>query len=481
MTTTSETGHGGRVDRTWSGKPRKKRGRKPKHELRAKEAREMVRSAHKQPNDNDVAVRKAMNDAMAMFASSLSSSLAKAAGSQPSTQNVPIGSVLPRFGMAPPRMHMGRPFTASRLHVTAPMPPMPQPAISTPPPAAVNVGISMFGRKVLGRRNPGRVSITACQAEDAMFITPDLSKKKGDNFDSLDKGARQAKVRKQEQTRVGSSNYGQKATDYAVSQKAIDGDADVLVIDHPNADISITNGKFDKGTGKFVPNGVKHDVSIRREEGIKSDALGNLCRKIGDIWRVVKGNASRKNYSGEMFAAGSERGTGSGKYQQLLKGPTRLSNDGKDYVDLNKTHAELNVLAKEIAEVSFPRACNSIQKAMHGAAIVIPDIIGGGKGLAPCFNQSGKKSIIQSHYDKDIAPESIVYWHSTDGKDPPGWYFFMPDCFCEVAGKKYRGVAVRLRDGVGISWRGGDLRHGSTFPDEYTGDLLGTWFGILVR
>jgi len=40
-----------------------------------------------------------------------------------------------------------------------------------------------------------------------------------------------------------------------------------------------------------------------------------------------------------MFAAGSERGTGSGKYQQLLKGPTRLSNDGKDYVDLNKTHA----------------------------------------------------------------------------------------------------------------------------------------------
>ena len=33
-----------------------------------------------------------------------------------------------------------------------------------------------------------------------MFIAPDLSKKKGDNFDSLDKGARQAKVRKQEQT-----------------------------------------------------------------------------------------------------------------------------------------------------------------------------------------------------------------------------------------------------------------------------------------
>lgn len=32
-----------------------------------------------------------------------------------------------------------------------------------------------------------------------------------------------------------------------------------------------------------------------------------------------KGNANRKNFSGEMFsAAGAERGTGSGKYRQLL-------------------------------------------------------------------------------------------------------------------------------------------------------------------
>ena len=74
-----------------------------------------------------------------------------------------------------------------------------------------------------------------------------------------------------------------------------------------------------------------------------------------------------------------------------------------------------------------------------------------------------------------------MFWHSTDGSDPPGWYFYMPDCYCEVSGKQCRGIAVRLRDGIGISWRGGDLRHGSTFPDKYRGDLLGTWFGVLVR
>ena len=64
------------------------------------------------------------------------------------------------------------------------------------------------------------------------------------------------------------------------------------------------------------------------------------------------------------------------------------------------------------------------------------------------------------------------------GKDPDGWYFVLPDVPVYVNGKRYEGVAIRLREGVAIEWNGRMLRHGSTNPTSFKGEVLGTWFGM---
>ena len=199
------------------------------------------------------------------------------------------------------------------------------------------------------------------------------------------------------------------------------------------------------------------------------------------MWKSKNGNANRSNVRGEMMSTGATKGCGA--YRHFLKGPTRQCRDGEKFDGLNEVHSALNLLADEVTASYFDRARNSIKAVMRAMEFEIPDIIGGDKGLSPCLNQSAKRAVIQSHFDQDVVPESVVFWNSTDGSDPPGWYFYMPDCHCKISGKEYYGIAVRLRDGIGMSWKGGDLRHGSTFPDQYTckGDLLGTWFGMLMK
>lgn len=386
-------------------------------------------------------------------------------------------------------------------HGTARYPPWPSapfghvwPPAATPPPmqqTAIlntgqgtnknNVGIKVHGKKIMNWNNRGRITIAAYQAIDEMYIVPDMSKSNPEEFGEIDIEERKSRVRYQEQYSVGSHNVGRRAKDYAVSPKAIEEGKNVLVIDHTNLDINFSNGTIDKTTGEFVHDGVQHAVSVRRVVDNSWDVVGSLSRQIYEKWVNKKGNASRNNFQGEMFVIGSERGTGTGNHRHLLRGPTRMCADGKGYDGLNEIHKEINILVNEICKEHFPRMHKCVKDVMNALGIGIPEILGGSKGFSPSLNQSAKRSIIQSHFDKDVAPESVVFWHSTNGKDPPGWYFFMPDSYCEISGKKYYGIAIRLRNGIAISWRGGDLRHGSTFPLEYQGDLLGTWFGLLIR
>lgn len=143
---------------------------------------------------------------------------------------------------------------------------------------------------------------------------------------------------------------------------------------------------------------------------------------------------------------------------------------------INKEHAELNICAREIAEEFFPDAFNCICKVIEALDIDIREDIGGEKGLCHQLVQSGYNFYCESHYDLDLSKYSFAIWNSVDKSDPPGWYFVLPSISGKVEGVKYEGIAIRLRDGVGIEWAGPWCRHCSTSPKK---NVLGTYLGVM--
>ena len=263
-----------------------------------------------------------------------------------------------------------------------------------------------------------------------------------------------------------SSNHKQRPKGMTYDGEKLEKEEDVLFI-NGNTDISVTLSSGSKTTVK-----VRH---IDTSTGMGS-RFAIAARAIARKWSPEKSNCKRSSPGGGMIVIGAKRGAGN--VEHFYDGPTKRDLDGRKglYNGINTLHRDANVAAKEIAEEHFPDALASIAKAMGERGKVVPGFLGGADGL--CDNLIQSKALENEyHVDLDMS-KCLSIWttEADDGvTDPKGWYFVMPFLTCEVKGRKYKGIAVRLEHGVGIEWDGRELFHCSTAPNV---GVNGTYFGV---
>jgi hypothetical protein len=182
-----------------------------------------------------------------------------------------------------------------------------------------------------------------------------------------------------------------------------------------------------------------------------------------------------------MIHLGTRKGAGFVDF--FIDGPTKAEMDGgraRGFCGrVNAIHKELNCLGKKIARQCFPRAHNAIAFHMENLKKSVPLDLGGSDGLVDDLFQSGYNLVNEPHVDMDISDYCFNVWSSSDESDPDGWYFVFPYLMGKDGNKKFKGVAIRLRNGLGIEWNGRQLFHCSTAPYETTTTVNGTFFGVV--
>ncbi|CAJ1950670.1 unnamed protein product [Cylindrotheca closterium] len=134
---------------------------------------------------------------------------------------------------------------------------------------------------------------------------------------------------------------------------------------------------------------------------------------------------------------------------------------------------KLNVAARKVCSQMMPGLLEEIQERAH---IKVPKPLGGHNGLCSIMFQS-KSLQNEAHFDPNDLSRCFANWASEDGKDHDGWYLLFPNIrYLEHGGATYDGLAIKLRDGIIVSWDGRELHHCSTRPfDDIS--TWGTWFG----
>lgn len=198
------------------------------------------------------------------------------------------------------------------------------------------------------------------------------------------------------------------------------------------------------------------------------------ARKLAETWEAKGNKCRRKCVEGGMNRFGVK--AGSGNMSHFSYWPTKHNPK-----EVNKIHKRLNIAVKKIAAKLFPCVHEDIQRTMLNLRKSVPSFLGGDSGLCCEMTQSQHSLVTEYHVDQDIS-KSLSIWSVQKGHvhDPEGWYFVLPFLSCTVEGKKYRGVAVKLKHGAAIEWDGRVIFHCTIGPDERQTNCIGTFFGVTV-
>ena len=261
-----------------------------------------------------------------------------------------------------------------------------------------------------------------------------------------------------------SSNNKQRPKNITFDGRTIPTTSKLLIVDC-DADISVTNKH----------NGETSVVSVRKLDLNKDTQSGKFVQAALEIarrWDISMANAMRSSPKGGMIHLGTRKGAGFHEF--FYDKPTKENEQ-----DINEYHRDANIAAKGMAKKYFPRAYKSIRKAMKHNRKKIHKDLGGREGLCDDVIQS-KNLENEFHVDTDVSEYCFSVWTAEKEEseaDPEGWYFVMPYLTGEVDGEQYKGIAVRLRHGVGIEWNGSQVFHCSTAPSEHV-EVHGTYFGV---
>lgn len=243
---------------------------------------------------------------------------------------------------------------------------------------------------------------------------------------------------------------------------------DVYIVEE-NHDILITNEmECSRHMGKHL------SISVRYLNGNNKTVqkFYNSARKLGKLWEKEGNMTNRSVISGVMKHFGTM--LGAGNQVDFSYAPTRHNKKG-----VNSWHAMVNVAANSIAKQHFPKAWEDIHRTMKDHHMLIPAVIGGQEGLCCEMVQSQHALVTEPHVDLDYS-KCISIWTVEPGKElkTKGWFFVLPYLTCNVDGKEFTGIAVKLRHGAGIEWDGRYVFHCSTSPKDETINVHGTFFGI---
>lgn len=261
-----------------------------------------------------------------------------------------------------------------------------------------------------------------------------------------------------------SCNNKQRPKNITFDGRTIPNTSRLLIVDY-DADITVTN-KHDGETSV---------VSVRKldlDEDAQSGKFVRAALEIARRWDISKANAMRSCPKGGMIRLGTRKGAGFHEF--FFDKPTKENED-----NINEHHRDVNIAAMGVAKKYFRRAYKSIRNAMKKNGKKVHEDLGGGNGLCDELIQS-KNLENEFHVDTDISEYCFSVWTAEKKEsdpDPEGWYFIMPYLTGKKDGEKYKGIAIRLRHGVGIEWNGRQVFHCSTAPNEQI-EVHGTYFGV---
>jgi hypothetical protein len=247
------------------------------------------------------------------------------------------------------------------------------------------------------------------------------------------------------------------------------GIGDNVYIINDNHDIIICNEKkYGRGSGKHISISVRY---LNNNNKIVQDFV-TAAHNVGKTW-VNEGNQTiRSVISGAMKHFGTV--PGAGDCPEFRFAPTMHNKNG-----VNFFHKNANISAKLIAQRHFPKAFKDIQRVMKFHCAKISSELGGDKGLCCEMVQSQHALVTEPHVDMDQS-KCLSIWTVEKGKevDTTGWYFVLPYLTCNVEGRVFSGIAVKLRHCTGIEWDGRCVSHCSTSPNDPSINVYGTFFGI---
>lgn len=236
-----------------------------------------------------------------------------------------------------------------------------------------------------------------------------------------------------------------------------------------DADITVSNKMKYRGRCKTV------DLKIRylQDSNKSVSRFHEVARLMGSTWtKESYRSCRRKIVQGCMKSFGAMPGSG------YLSSYERMATR-KNTNNCNLFHAELNVLAKKIALEYFPETVEDIERTMKFFNVCIPDSLGGTNGLSCQMIQSQHCLVTEPHVDQDIS-RSLSIWTvgTTHSIDTEGLFFVLPYMTCNIEGKHYSGIAVKISHGVGIGWDGRSVFHCSSLSHGRKANVYGTFFGI---
>ena len=207
-------------------------------------------------------------------------------------------------------------------------------------------------------------------------------------------------------------------------------------------------------------------IEFQCKDGIFSKEMTMLndnCRVLGGLW----GDTNLQHVRTDMMKVGTVR-FGDGE-EVNLPSMERLGDNGRKVVQA------VSVSAADLLQKSMPCLYQDITNGQP--SLPVPDAMGGEAGLCPVIFQS-RNLENEAHFDYRDLSRCCVCWSSADGKDHNGWFLVFPDVMYndKSEGVTYHGIAVRLRDGILVSWDGRKIHHCSSRPSGDV-DTWGTWFG----
>mmetsp|Transcript_6343 Transcript_6343/g.14975 ORF Transcript_6343/g.14975 Transcript_6343/m.14975 type:complete len:245 (+) Transcript_6343:527-1261(+) len=221
-----------------------------------------------------------------------------------------------------------------------------------------------------------------------------------------------------------------------------------------------------------LPDGRKTSIDFHCKNGMFTEemqSLNNACQKVGHMW--TRNLDMVPNVRKDMIKLGMVSMCGG-----LDVEVPSLKAFGDTAFELLR---ELNVSAKNVCQLAMPHLLEEIDQ--QRTSVKVPDAIGGSHGLCSIFFQS-RNLEDEAHFDYNDLSRCFVIWTSQDGRDHDDWYIVFPnvlytDCHNGVR-VTYEGLAIKLRDGIIVSWDGRLVSHCSTRPSGDDVLTWGTWFGV---
>ena len=212
-------------------------------------------------------------------------------------------------------------------------------------------------------------------------------------------------------------------------------------------------------------------VEIRYKDPTETDDLDDLKQLCKMATLLCKTQVRKSGDLGKMYAFGQKfdeynRELNEFASNREMKGMKR-ARDGKGLL------ASTSEGVLKAAERSFPSVTRVLQDAESDAGITRCEIMGGPDTASFLSNSVFISEDLGNAVHQDINDECkcVCIWTETSRGWARNWYFIMPDVVVQypfiledgqVVMKTYQGIAVKLYDGIIISWDGRVIRHGTT-------------------